>query len=695
MGQKVTIGGERLGSGKKDKVNLHGYDRSSHDLGYVWKNTMASGTLVPFMSKLALPGDGFDVGLNMDIQTHPTVGPLFDTFKVQLDIFQCPVRLYQSALHNNRLDIGNKTSQIKLPKISIEGRRIGILDAETYKQVNPSCILNYVGINSIGYPRRAEPTDPIPYKSSRDFNAVPMLAYLDIFKNYYANKQEEKAYMIHTNPAWDSGTNPVDSFTLVGGGNFINFEGLSGQAYNWSTATTHVMNIIVEGDVSYIPIQNMLTVTGTIAGDSVSVRAKDLFAEWDIQYNPVADHTAVVGTLYTGQYNNGENVTITYTSYSQFEILPETNVPPVLEEFDLSDIDDLRELILKTNWNEEFKITKDDSKIKYFDKLLDSFEDTTWAKEYSQEGLLVKGYQSDLFNNWINTEWIDGENGINEITSVKVNEDGEITMNQISLMKKLWTVLNRIALSGGTYKNWIETVYDENSFWQFETPMFMGGLSQELGFQQVISNTETKEQPLGTLGGRGMLGQNKKGGYTEIKVNEPSYIIGIASLTPRISYSQGNQFDVSLDSLADFHYPGLDQIGFQNLITDQMSGYDTELVVNTGGEPTVRYRSAGKVPAWINYMTSVNKNYGNFALKDNEMFMTLDRRYEYEPISVEVNGNAQQVGLKIKDLTTYIDPEKYNYAFAQTSIDAMNFWVQIDVKLTSRRKMSAQVMPNL
>ena len=63
--------------------------------------------------------------------------------------------------------------------------------------------------------------------------------------------------------------------------------------------------------------------------------------------------------------------------------------------------------------------------------------------------------------------------------------------------------------------------------------------------------------------------------------------------------------------------------------------------------------------------------------------MTLNRRYEYDN-----NGN-------IVDLTTYIDPTKYNYVFAQTDLTAQNFWVQIGIEDTTRRIISAKVMPNL
>ena len=82
-------------------------------------------------------------------------------------------------------------------------------------------------------------------------------------------------------------------------------------------------------------------------------------------------------------------------------------------------------------------------------------------------------------------------------------------------------------------------------------------------------------------------------------------------------------------------------------------------------------------------MTAVNEVRGNFAIATNEMFMTLNRRYE-------TNGDDT-----IEDLTTYIDPVKFNQIFAQTSIDAQNFWVQIAKDVTARRKMSAKVMPNL
>ena len=244
-------------------------------------------------------------------------------------------------------------------------------------------------------------------------------------------------------------------------------------------------------------------------------------------------------------------------------------------------------------------------------------------------------------------------------------------------------MLNRIAISGGSYDDWLDAVYTHDRAKSCETPIYHGSLIKELAFQEVISNSDTEvngeTQPLGTLAGRGILTGKNKGGKVKIKVDEPSYLIGIVSITPRIDYSQGNKWDMSLKTMNDFHKPSLDEIGFQDRITDDMAWFDT--YIDSNGD--VKYNSAGKQPAWINYMTNVNVTKGKFA-QESEMFMTLNRRYED-------NGTHGRIG----DITTYVDPSKYNYIFAEQSLDSQNFWVQIKNDIFARRKMSAKVIPNL
>jgi hypothetical protein len=82
-------------------------------------------------------------------------------------------------------------------------------------------------------------------------------------------------------------------------------------------------------------------------------------------------------------------------------------------------------------------------------------------------------------------------------------------------------------------------------------------------------------------------------------------------------------------------------------------------------------------------MTNVNQCRGNFAIDGDSMFMTLNRSYD------------QSGRDGITDLTTYIDPSKFNNIFAQTDRSSQNFWTQIGCEIKARRKMSAKVIPNL
>ena len=177
---KVNIGKNTLGDSNKMSVSLREYGRSTHNLSSAWRSPMGVGTLVPFMKLLGLPGDTFEIDLDTRIMTHPTIGPLFGNFKFQADVFTCPIRLYNAMLHNNTLNIGLDMSKVKLPKAEFFVRNKGDKEGK-------ASLAEYLGV-------RAE---PFWTKSEiQEYNATPFLAYYDVFKNYYANKQEERFYVM-------------------------------------------------------------------------------------------------------------------------------------------------------------------------------------------------------------------------------------------------------------------------------------------------------------------------------------------------------------------------------------------------------------------------------------------------------------------------------------------------------------------
>ena len=162
------------------------------------------------MKEVGLPGDTFDIHLNCFMLSLPTIGPLFGSYKIQLDVFMVPCRLYNSATHNNWTEIGLKMQQIKLPKVRLYADEIDSFEDIDNKQVNPSCIFSYLGIRGIG----SIGAEGVQY---RDFNAVPWLAYWDIYKQYYSNKQEEEGVVIRK--IVPGTTSPSGVFLNNSGGN--------------------------------------------------------------------------------------------------------------------------------------------------------------------------------------------------------------------------------------------------------------------------------------------------------------------------------------------------------------------------------------------------------------------------------------------------------------------------------------------
>ena len=243
-----------------------------------------------------------------------------------------------------------------------------------------------------------------------------------------------------------------------------------------------------------------------------------------------------------------------------------------LGQYDLKLLEQIRDVILHKKGNETISLngTNLDAPNGGSTELRSMFNDLTLAQANKLGGMLLKTYDSDIFNNWIKTDWLDGEGGINEITAIDTSS-GSFTMDTLNLAKKVYDMLNRIAVSGGTYQDWIQTVYTNEYIERSETPVYQGGYSDEVVFQEVVSNSATENEPLGTLAGRGKLQGNNKGGNITVKLDESSYIIGLVSLTPRVDYSQGNRWDTDLKTLDDLHKPALDGIGFQDLTTNKMA----------------------------------------------------------------------------------------------------------------------------
>lgn len=650
-----TIGKNTLGDNNKMHVRLREYDMSSQNLSFVFRSTMGVGTLVPFMKIVCQKGDIFDIKLTNKTMTHPTLGPLFGSFKLQHFIFTAGFRLYNSWLHNNRTGIGMKMSDIKFPLIP---RGVPLDDAQEI-QYSPSSLYSYLGWK--GTKQKGT--------STAIKNSVPWLIYLDIFKSYFANTQEDKFYVI---------TGSTNASVTI-------------DQQNQTKTTVQV------GTDAEIGWQLPMDDTGTLtAGDDV----KDYASFWKSVkirfYNPSNGMTKESYINYLTSNSNKKGITTDkistifpsgnslegYTTIQgiyvgQFpgdEILYRNSLKTILNEQKLETLDKIRDEILKQPGNEALGMTATkDSDVNNL------FEVIRKAATKKLGGLVLKTYDSDIFNNWVKTDWIDGENGISKVTALKPDEDGTITMDALNLQQKVYNMLNRIAVSGGTYRDWLETVYTAGRYLDRpETPVFQGGMSQMIEFDEVVATTGNAEgQVLGELAGRGYARQPNTSGRLHFQVEEPGYVMGLMAITPMVDYSQGNDFDLNLFTMDDLHKPALDGIGYQDLMNEQRTWWTAEQE-----ESEITDTTPGKSVAWIDYMTNFNRTFGNFAAGESEDFMVLNRNYEKSTENGIENGS------------TYINPQEHIDIFADTALDSQNFWVQTACEITRRGNYSAKQIPN-
>lgn len=655
-----TLGKNTLGDNNKMKVAMREYDMSTHDISTIFRSSIGVGMLIPFCKILCQKGDIIDINLINKTLSQPTLGPLFGSFKLQHFMFFGGFRLYNSWLHNNRTGIGMKMSDIKLPMMKANTSGTAT-DAKT--NISASALYKYLGWTQ----SRRTGTNAIGGVLK---NGAPLLMYLDIFKNFFANTQEDKFYILKgvgeiSFEVIDSYSNENEGHFIVGKDNTKTIKITNKTKLNASITTNDYQSFWNSLNVKVLNSKG--TVITTSLGKMTSNAETKQITLDNIDANPFATILLVSTTTETKKFLKTE-----------------------LSQHDLKLLDQIRDVVLHKKGNEtlilagaELNETNNGSA-----ELVNFFNDIINSQTNKLGGMLLKTYDSDIFNNWIKTDWIEGAGGITELTSIDITaNDGKLTMDALNLQQKVYNMLNRIAVSGGTYGDWLETVYTAGKYLNRpETPIFIGGMTQYIEFDEVISKSATEttygSQPLGDIAAIGRGGKPLNNGHIHYQCEEPGYIMGLMAITPMIDYSQGNDFDLNLQTMDDLHKPALDGIGYQDLIQEQMVGITSKY---DGGAniSNMKHLAANKTVAWIDYMTNYNRTFGDFAAGEALDFMVLNRRYEV--------GSDNT----IKDLTTYIDPQKYIEIFADTSIDSQNFWVQTVVQATRRGNYSAKQIPFL
>lgn len=164
---------------------------SNKNLSQKRRFTAMQGPLyVPYVEEV-LPGDSFHVKVYGSVKTYPLKAPLMGSFRQQVAFFFVPTRLYTQEMDVNRLEFN--PSHVSFPSFSLPKLLSGTTVNSTvigHSQVQKSSLLDCLGVSAGTVNISSDSVgDIIPR-----LNATPLIGYYDIFRNYYANTQEENFF---------------------------------------------------------------------------------------------------------------------------------------------------------------------------------------------------------------------------------------------------------------------------------------------------------------------------------------------------------------------------------------------------------------------------------------------------------------------------------------------------------------------
>lgn len=178
--------------------------RTVHNLSHVVKFDARPGVIYPVTHIPLLPVDRIESSIRSLVLTFPTKNPMLSNFQARIYAFYVPYSLYVPALKANaRLHPYGSSPMNDAPEGGIETMYINQtnwanvmfpywLPSSSIGAVQPHCLLDWIGV-PVGF----RPYDTVYDNSETSLNptgyisALRILAYYDIFRNYFANPMEE------------------------------------------------------------------------------------------------------------------------------------------------------------------------------------------------------------------------------------------------------------------------------------------------------------------------------------------------------------------------------------------------------------------------------------------------------------------------------------------------------------------------
>lgn len=304
-------------------------------------------------------------------------------------------------------------------------------------------------------------------------------------------------------------------------------------------------------------------------------------------------------------------------------------------------------------------------------------------------GMCLGTYLPDVQNVILNSDFY-----TKNVTSVKVNvSSSSFSIDQLVTAKKLWDSRTKDAMASGTFKDWIRMHYGVTPKIMDDMPTFLGSTSSPIGFEDIRATTYAKDndatQYLGDKGSSG-LGYGRSRRF-RIVCDRPGYVMVLAQIVPLVDYDQGLSRYTLSRKLSDEFRPEFNGIGLQDiLVSDLNASYEAAHSAGLAdNHPVPWHVSLGKQPAWIQYMTDVNKVRGTFSSTERSWVLRRDMQATGEAAS----GTGVYDPALDTDASAYINPADWQQPFADQSPTAQNFLVQFNIRHKVRSTVLKRLRP--
>ena len=316
---------------------------------------------------------------------------------------------------------------------------------------------------------------------------------------------------------------------------------------------------------------------------------------------------------------------------------------------------------------------------------------------YKHYGLLRRTLNNDFFTSFVSNSNVE----LMKSSSIVSTPGGQISVEQISLANRNWRIKTRSILWGTDWKDYNKVHYGVNLLIPYGKPQFLGAISSDVTFNDVISQAQTGDQDSSVLSNKNLgsraglaYGALSSNHFVEFNTKDEGYVMVLASLVPEVDYYQGIDPMYFKTNLKHSWMVELNSVGMQDFAKSWATAVRSETTSTT--IPWSSYNEAiHQVPIWFEYMAKYNELHGDFTGANQLRYWVFAR--PFDSLSVLFPGVFDYVDEQPSydsNFSTYVLPEMFNYIFAN-NVGTDNFQLQFNFDCKVSMMLDKQVIAYL